>query len=72
MRYRTATPVNRSLGTWSGQTPTDPTLVEPLPPTHGRQDTPTADEARWMIGAPRIVGGDMGDRELRYAHRDSQ
>lgn len=34
------------------ETPTDTRLLEPLPPNHGRRDTPTADEGVWMIGAP--------------------
>jgi hypothetical protein len=38
------------------ETPTDPTLLEPLLPNHGRQDTPTADEGGRMIGAPWVVG----------------
>jgi len=34
------------------ETPTDPTLLETSPPNHRRQDTPTADEGGWMVGAP--------------------
>jgi hypothetical protein len=37
------------------ETPTDPTLLEPLPPNHGRRGH-DGDEGGWMIGAPWIVG----------------
>jgi hypothetical protein len=43
MPYRTATPVNRSLGTWLGsKLPRIQRCWSHCSPTHGRQDTPRA------------------------------